>query len=58
MSEKVAAAELDENTGNTALDWEIFDILCRDELGLDVSVTFDYFFFEQIVQINLFVIDE
>lgn len=38
MSEKGAAAELDENSGNSALDWEIFDILCRDELGLEVSV--------------------
>lgn len=45
MSEKVSTAELDENSGNTALDWEIFDILCRDELGLDVSVTFDYYYF-------------
>lgn len=40
MSEKGATAELDDNSGNSALDWEIFDILCRDELGLDVSVIF------------------
>lgn len=45
MSEKgVAAADLNENSGNTALDWEIFDILCRDELGLAVSVTIYLYF--------------
>lgn len=37
MSEK-GANELEENNGNSALDWEIFDILCRDELGLEVSI--------------------
>lgn len=35
MSEK--DAENHENNGNTALDWEIFDVLCREELGLGVS---------------------
>lgn len=25
-------------SGNSALDWEIFDILCKDELGLNVSI--------------------
>lgn len=38
MSEK--ATEREETNGNTALDWEIFDILCREELGLPVSFTF------------------
>lgn len=44
MSEKGATAELDDNSGNSALDWEIFDILCRDELGLDVSAIFHCIF--------------
>lgn len=35
MSEN--GAEKDQHNGNSALDWEIFDILCRDELGLSVS---------------------
>lgn len=35
MTEK--RVEIEESNGNTALDWEIFDVLCRDELGLDVS---------------------
>lgn len=35
MSEIGAGKE--EHNGNSALDWEIFDILCRDELGLSVS---------------------
>lgn len=35
MSENGAGKE--EYNGNSALDWEIFDILCRDELGLNVS---------------------
>ena len=43
MSDK-GAAEVDENSGNSALDWEIFDILCRDELGLNVSVIFHFYF--------------
>lgn len=30
--------ENQETNGNSALDWEIFDILCRDELGLSVSL--------------------
>lgn len=38
MSEKVVARE--ETNGNSALDWEIFDILCREELGLPVSFFF------------------
>lgn len=25
-------------SGNSALDWEIFDILCKDELGINVSI--------------------
>lgn len=49
MSEKGVAAELDENSGNSALDWEIFDILCRDELGLDVSVKFYFIFLHEKV---------
>lgn len=32
--------ENEENAGNSALDWEIFDVLCRDELKLDVSFFF------------------
>lgn len=38
MSEKVV--EREDTSGNTALDWEIFDILCREELGLPVSLFF------------------
>lgn len=38
MSEKSSAELYENSTGNSALDWEIFDILCRDELGLNVSV--------------------
>lgn len=40
---RIAARE--ETNGNTALDWEIFDILCREELGLPVSSNF-FFYFE------------
>lgn len=34
--ENVETDEYNEN-GNSALDWEIFDILCREDLGLTVS---------------------
>lgn len=37
-----SATEKQENNGNSALDWEIFDILCRDDLGLNVSLPFYY----------------
>lgn len=47
MSEK-GAAEYDDNNGNSALDWEIFDILCREELGLNVSIQ------ERFKKMNLF----
>lgn len=29
-------------SGNSALDWEIFDILCKDELGINVSKNYTY----------------
>lgn len=35
MSEKGFDMHENETNGNSALDWEIFDILCKDELGLD-----------------------
>lgn len=38
MSEK--AAEREDTSGNSREDWEIFDILCREELGLPVSLYF------------------
>lgn len=48
MSEKSAEfngnGDTDEQNGNSALDWEIFDILCRDELGLSVSFNYSNFF--------------
>lgn len=47
MSEN--GAEKEEHSGNSALDWEIFDVLCRDELGLSVSV---YAFFEKTVSVD------
>lgn len=40
MSEKGFDMHENETNGNSALDWEIFDILCKDELelgGLNVS---------------------
>lgn len=37
-----SATERQDNNGNSALDWEIFDILCRDDLGLNVSLPFYY----------------
>lgn len=30
------------SNGNSALDWEIFDILCKDELGLNFEVSFKF----------------
>lgn len=36
MSEAELAADDIASSGNSALDWEIFDILCKDELGLKV----------------------
>lgn len=33
--------EREESNGNSALDWEIFDVLCRDDLGLNVSFVFN-----------------
>lgn len=38
MSEE--AAEREENNGNSAVDWEIFDILCRDNFEINVSKLF------------------
>lgn len=39
--------EKEESNGNSALDWEIFDVLCRDDLGLNVS-----FFIQSNLLIN------
>lgn len=39
MSE--CGAEKEENNGNSTLDWEIFDVLCRDDLGINVSFYFN-----------------
>lgn len=37
MSATEFAADDIASNGNSALDWEIFDILCKDELGINVS---------------------
>lgn len=48
MTEKEFVAEHITASGNSALDWEIFDILCRDELGINVSKKCTY-------ETNLFI---
>lgn len=39
-AKSAVAGNEQESNGNSALDWEIFDILCKDELGLTVSLVY------------------